>query len=325
MPWALRHAHHVRESDLLRVNGRTLNMQSVMGYLDRIWYDARLVTGLVDGCLVREAVDARGITASDAEVRGAARVFRRAHRLQAKRALQAWLRQRGWTPHDLAHELRRQVIAGKLRARVTAGRIRPYFARHRRELDSASVARVRLTEPDAARRLARRLRRDADGFARVLEDALRRGEAVAAGSGYATVRRRDLGPESAREVFGAVPGSIVGPLVTAEGAELVRVLRIIPARLDVPTRALVADLVFDQWLAAGRARASVEWFWATPGGPRSSARALDEGRAPAQPAAGDDAARRRGRHLRGVRPRRDHRGDRGGARRDRSPRRAGGG
>ena len=59
LPWALRHAHHARESDLLRVNGLTLNMQTVMGYLDGLWHDARLLESLIDGCLVRQAVDAR--------------------------------------------------------------------------------------------------------------------------------------------------------------------------------------------------------------------------------------------------------------------------
>ena len=154
------------------------------------------------------------------------------------------------------------MIAGKLRARITAGRIRPYFARHRRELDSASVARVRLTEPDAAHRLARRLRRDADGFARVLEDALRRGGGR---RGRQRIRNRPAPRSGSGERASGLRrrrrATVVGPLVTAEGAELVRVLRIIPARLDVATRALVADLVFDEWLAAGRARASVEWFW----------------------------------------------------------------
>lgn len=41
VPWALRHMHHARESDLLRVNGVVLNMQTVMGYLDGIWTDVR--------------------------------------------------------------------------------------------------------------------------------------------------------------------------------------------------------------------------------------------------------------------------------------------
>ena len=77
IPWALRHAHHARETDLLRINGRILNMQTVMGYLDGLWYDARLLSALVDGCLAREAVDDRGIDATDGEVRSSIDAFER--------------------------------------------------------------------------------------------------------------------------------------------------------------------------------------------------------------------------------------------------------
>ena len=61
-------------------------MQTVMGYLDGLWHDARLLDSLVDGCLVRQAIDARGIEASAAEVRAATAIFRRAQSLTAASA-----------------------------------------------------------------------------------------------------------------------------------------------------------------------------------------------------------------------------------------------
>ena len=33
------------------------------------------------------------------------------------------------------------------------------------------------------------------------------------------------------------------------------------ARLDAPTRELIVEILFDEWLAARRAEATVEWFW----------------------------------------------------------------
>jgi hypothetical protein len=42
---------------------------------------------------------------------------------------------------------------------------------------------------------------------------------------------------------------------------LVRVLRFLPARFDEATREQVRDVLFEQWLAEGRRRARVEWFW----------------------------------------------------------------
>ena len=136
-------------------------MQTVMGYLDGLWHDARLLENLIDGCLVRQAVDARGIEASDGEVRDATIAFRRRQRLTSEPRLSAWLRQRGWTAYDLEHEMRRTVIARKLRRQIAGDRVRDYFARHRRELDMAVIGRLRADDRDTARRLARGMRRGA--------------------------------------------------------------------------------------------------------------------------------------------------------------------
>jgi putative peptide maturation system protein len=255
LPWALRHAHHARESDLLRVNGLTLNMQTVMGYLDGLWYDARLLGSLIDGCLVREAVDTRGIEGSDAEVRKATTVFRRARRLTAEPALNAWLRQRGWTAYDLEHEMRRTVIAGKLRRQIAGHQVREYFACHRRELALAVIGRVRAGDLPAARRVARRIRRGALAFSQV-----------------ETVRRRDLPAAHARAVFAAAPDTVLGPLPGADGHDVVWVARTIRARLDGPTRELIEAILFEEWLAARRAEASVEWFWGDTERARTSPR-----------------------------------------------------
>ncbi len=261
MPWALRHAHHARETDLLRVNGQTLNMQTVMGYLDWLWQDAALVTGLVDGCLVREAVEIRGIGASDGEVRAAMLGFRREQGLDSGAATDGWLRRRGWTRDDLEHECRRQVIAGKLRAQIAAGRVRSYFARHRGQFDTAAIARLRLADRDAARRIARRIKPGGIEFTRTLEETILARPAGTATSTFETVRRRDLAAAHARAIFGAPLGGVIGPMRGADGYDVLRVLRIARARLDRPTRELIEQVLFEEWLATRRAEATVEWFW----------------------------------------------------------------
>jgi len=261
VPWALRHAHHARETDLLRVNGRTLNMQTVMAYLDGLWYDARLLTGLVDGCLVREAVDARGIEATDDEVRSAVYAFERKAGLASVEAKDSWLQGRGWTQHDLEHEIRRQVIARKLRKQIVRGKIDAYFRRHRTELDTAAIARLRLANHEAARHLARRIKRSGVGLGQAMEEAIVAGEITTARSEFATVRRRDLTPAHARVIFAASPGQVLGPFECADGHDVVRVLRTVRARLDESTRELVMGILFEEWLAKHRGQATVKWFW----------------------------------------------------------------
>ena len=76
-----------------------------------------------------------------------------------------------------------------------------------------------------------------------------------------TVRRRELPAAHARAVFGAAAGAVLGPLQSADGHEVVWVARTTRARLDAPTRELIVEILFDEWLTARRAEATVEWFW----------------------------------------------------------------
>ena len=83
VPWALRHAHHAREADVVRVNGRVLSIETVMGQIGRLWQDAALVTDLIDGCLIRNAVDERGLSATATEIDDAVEAFTREHGVHA--------------------------------------------------------------------------------------------------------------------------------------------------------------------------------------------------------------------------------------------------
>lgn len=261
LPWALRHAHHARESDLLRVNGRALNMQTVMGYLDGMWREAQLTRSLIDGCLVREAIDAHGIKASDTEVRRALLDFRRAENLDAPETLAFWLQQRGWTTSDLEYEIRRTVIARKLRARLARGQVRSFFQSHRPDFDVATIARARVEKLAAAREIVHRIKRAGAGLVQALEEALGARDAGAGTVGFETARRRDFDPSDASVIFGASPGRTVGPLKHAEGYDVVRVLRKQSARLDRPTRELIVGILFEEWLCKRRREATIEWFW----------------------------------------------------------------
>jgi parvulin-like peptidyl-prolyl isomerase len=71
----------------------------------------------------------------------------------------------------------------------------------------------------------------------------------------------ELEPEQARLLFSTEEGQVAPPVPSAEGYELVRVLRRLPARFDEATREKVRGLLFEEWLAEGRRRARVEWFW----------------------------------------------------------------
>jgi parvulin-like peptidyl-prolyl isomerase len=80
---------------------------------------------------------------------------------------------------------------------------------------------------------------------------------------FTTIRRNQLTPPQATALFCAAPGAVVGPLYSGEGYEIVRVLHIEPACLDVPTCEAVKEKLFAEWLAVQRQEAAIEWFWGT--------------------------------------------------------------
>ena len=60
-PWPLRGARLASDQDLVRVNGETLKVRDAMDCIDFLWNEARIVTALVDLCLVAEAVKRWGL------------------------------------------------------------------------------------------------------------------------------------------------------------------------------------------------------------------------------------------------------------------------
>lgn len=263
VPWPLRHAHHARESDVVRVNGRTLQLQTVMAYLDSLWNDPRSLQDLVDRCLIQEAVEDRAITTNDADLQQAMDAFRREHGLHTAEATYRWLELRGWPPERLEENVSARLVAQKLRDGITAGRVESYFDEHRAELDTAHLARIRVTDEVTARQLGEQVRSGALDF---FEAALQRFLLGAAGVKdlFLVVRRRSLSARQAQAIFTASPGEVVGPLASGEGYDVVRVLQHSPAQLDEPMRTVIKQILFDEWLAERRRQAKVEWFWGMP-------------------------------------------------------------
>src|SRR5262249_57697997 len=77
----------------------------------------------------------------------------------------------------------------------------------------------------------------------------------------AVVERRQAAPALREQLFAAAPGQLIGPVPIETGHALLRVLAIVPARLDDRTRAAIKNTLFDDWLAERRHAARIEWGW----------------------------------------------------------------
>ena len=137
-----------------------------------------------------------------------------------------------WSPASAG-----EAAAARVRERVTADRVEPYFAEHRAEFGTARVAR--LDFPDA--------------------------ESVGSDEDWVALAERTPGARlviedvPVTEIGQAKPGEVLAPTPRS----LVKVISVSDAVLDEETRRRVERRIFDEWLAERRRAAKIEWFWGT--------------------------------------------------------------
>jgi putative peptide maturation system protein len=258
-PWPARGLQRINESLVLRVNDDPVFITQVITSLDHAWSTLHLGRHLIHMSLIDQEIRNSGLVVTDEELAGALLDFRRKRRLFSVAEVERWMAEHGTTQVQLEQHLREDVARQKLRRQVAAGREEQWFQHHRADFERVQVARLRVASQDEAWRLYERLSENPEQFLeRAQVDFLERG---GTGELFATLRRGELEPEQAERLFSTEPGRLAEPVPSGQGHELVRVLRFLPARFDEATREQVRDVLFEQWLAEGRRRARVEWFW----------------------------------------------------------------
>jgi putative peptide maturation system protein len=268
VPWPLRGVQRWSDADLVRVNGTVLKVDQAIACLDFIWDEAPLVERLVNSCLVREELDREPIHLTDAELQGAMDRFRSAKKLFRAQDTLRWLERHGMTPESLERYVSDQTLVDRLRDRIAGGGVEEYFRRHPGDFDSAQVARLEVADESQARELAGHIRGGRLDFFAAAEhcfvEAAERGAPPQAGL-LAVIERRQAAAVVREQLFAAAPGQLIGPVPVETGHALLRVLAIVPARLDGRTRAVIKNVLFDDWLAERRRTARIEWCWGNAG------------------------------------------------------------
>lgn len=264
LPWPLRGVQHWRDQELVRVNGYTLRIDQAVASLDVIWNDTRLVDRLVEVCLIEEALGEESVDLPADELQQAVDGFRRAHRLYTAADTHRWLERRGMSQRKLELLAASAARIARLRDRVAGRRVDSHFVQHHAGFDQAHIARIHFTDEAGARAACEEIRAGKSDFYGVAERRFR----AAAGRGeqppdsmFTVVRRGELPVEPAAAVFAASAGDVVGPLLTPDGWAVVRVLAVVPATLDQPTRSAIKHALFQEWLEERRQSARIEWNW----------------------------------------------------------------
>jgi putative peptide maturation system protein len=263
LPWPLRGVHRWSEKDLVRVNNTVLPVSQAIACLDFVWEQAPLVERLVNTCLVEEALARDPVELSDAEVQGALDAFRRARGLCSASNTETWMQQHGMTHERLEKVATDEATVAKLRDRVVAGRVEPYFEAHREDFDTVCCARLEFPDEASASRACAQFRSGRSDFFDLAQRLFldRAQHERAAGELFVAVRRGEASPELRSALFAAPPGATVGPVPGDKGHTIFRVLSHVPACLNEKTYSAIKGILFDEWLAQRRAAARIEWYW----------------------------------------------------------------
>jgi putative peptide maturation system protein len=264
LPWPLRGTHRWSEAELVRVNDTILRVEQAIACLDFIWDEAPIMNRLINVCLIQDEFDRDPIELTSAELQLGMDSFRRAHKLYNAQDTQLWMQQRGMTHEQLERLVGDNLAIARLRDRIAQGRVEIYFERQRADFDTAQIARIEFADEASARRTYRQiLAGEVDFYAAAQNHFL-----SAAGqrekterSLFTTLRRAEATDELGLAIFAAAPGEVIAPTRVADGYVITRLLSLVPARLDEPTRATIKEILFDEWLAARRRMARIEWFW----------------------------------------------------------------
>lgn len=268
LPWPMRGVHRWSEKDLVRVNNTVLTVAEAIARLDFIWDELLIINRLVDMCLIREAIEKEPIELSDAELQLAMDSFRRAHKLYKAEDTYRWLERHGMTHEKFEHLVAKEAVVAKLHDRVTVDRAADYFAAHRIDFDTASIAQIQYSDEESAHQAWEQIRSGEVNFYeaaqhRFLEAAERREHP--SGDVFALIQRGQAKLELAMAVFAAEPGEVLEPVRTEKGYAIVRVLSFAPARLDEQTLSAIKKILFEEWLADKRQAARIEWYWGNAG------------------------------------------------------------
>ena len=257
LPWPLRGAVRASERDLVIVNGVTVHIDEAMTAIDFLFDEPKLLTHIVDGVLITEALADDPVELSAAEIQAAADAFRRAKGLLSAEATHAWLAERSLTLEGFEELVTDQARVDALRRRITDAEFgaRLDAGGPGQEVVLALVVGA-ATEEDA-RSLADRLSVDDTDSLALLTLARRNGRpARLVESGVGEL------PSSLAGLIGAQAGQVVGGLALDGSPAVARVLDV---RSAEPDQKHVRRHIFEEWLAERRATAQIRWCWGNAG------------------------------------------------------------
>jgi parvulin-like peptidyl-prolyl isomerase len=246
----------------LEINGERIGLQEVIR-LAKSDGRATFVKDAADAVLVRQEARKLGICVNDQELQSAADRFRTSRELYDAKATEQWLAANYLSHAEWEALLEDEVIRFKVCDFITNHAVERYFAEQRLSFDGVTVSRLLVKEQSVAKELKAQIVEDGADF-HSLARQYSIDYATKFAGGYAGfLRRTAMQPEVEAAIFGAQPGTTIGPIETRCGWQLLKLESLHVAILDDPMREEIKSILFENWLNGQRLKAKIRvMLWA---------------------------------------------------------------
>jgi parvulin-like peptidyl-prolyl isomerase len=198
--------------------------------------------------IIQQAVQARSIAISSAEIQAEADRQRYDMRLENAADTYDWLQEQLITAEDWEAGICDRLLAKKLAEALFAQEVEKYFIENRLSFEQVLLYKITVPYQQLSQELFYQIEEKEISFYEAAHlydvDAERRSQCGYVGKIY----RSSLKPDIASVIFGARRGELLGPVQVSQGYDLMVVEEFISAELTAEIRQLIVDRLFQEWL-----------------------------------------------------------------------------
>jgi len=159
-----------------------------------------------------------------------------------------WLENQGLTLDDLEFIARKNIMAKKLAKKLFSDQIKHFFASNHLNYHSAIIYEIVFDDADLAMEIYHAIIEKKIDFSQAAREYCQDQQMRFSGGYRGNFKPQELKPEFASAIFAANPPKLLRPIVTSNGAHLIKIEKIIrPILDDVLENQILSDL-FDNWL-----------------------------------------------------------------------------
>ncbi|MEH1892801.1 MAG: peptidylprolyl isomerase [Nostoc sp.] len=206
------------------------------------------IEGIVTRKVIANAAAEAGIKVETEELQKAADQIRLMKKLNSADDTWAWLEKHSLCIDDYEEIVYSTVISGKLAAHLFANKVEPYFFENQLDYAGVVMYEVILDDQDLAIELFYTIKEGEMSFYDVAHKYIQDKELSRKGGYRGIVKRKDLKPEIATNVFAATPPQVLKPIVASKGVHLILVEEIIKPQLDSMLRYQILEDLFTAWI-----------------------------------------------------------------------------